>query len=237
MRRANGKGRQRSRREHLRSQAFSAAVRGQESTSSELHEERLDAVLGILLRSGVRSVLDLGCGSGSLLRRLVEHEQFSRIMGIDTSAEALSLAEQLLSGCSENQDRWALEQRSLASLIARPAAVEAITMVETIEHIPLSELSAVERAVFTIPRPALVLITTPNREYNVLYGLAEGELRHAEHQFEWDRRRFRVWASGAGDRNGYQVNLQDIGRSDPLLGSPTQMAIFRRKDGATHDNE
>jgi small RNA 2'-O-methyltransferase len=238
MGRANGKGRRRSGREQFGRPGSGLPVRGQEATSSELHEERLDAVLGILLRSGVRTVLDLCCGSGSLLRRMVEHEQFSRIVGIDSSAEALALAERLLSASSDPEgERWSLEHRSFSTLNSGSPAPDAITMVETLEHVAPSDLSALERSVFTIAKPSLVLITTPNREYNVLYGLAEGELRHADHRFEWDRRRFRSWAEGVAQRNGYQVDLQDVGRSDPLLGSPTQMAVFRRGQGETVANE
>jgi len=231
MRRASGKRRRGAVREHLQWPASSDSVRGQEGTNSELHDERLDAVMDVLLRSGVSSVLDLGCGSGALLRRLVEYEQFTRIVGIDTSAEALSLADQLLSSrASEKGPRWSLEHCSFAAMAPEPRELSAVTLVETIEHIAPRDLSALEQAVLGIARPMLVLITTPNREYNVLYGLSEGELRHEDHEFEWDRGKFRAWSSGAAERNGYQVILQDIGRSDPLLGSPTQMAIFRRRD-------
>jgi len=63
---------------------------------SSLHEERLAAVIGVLRSSGAESVLDLGCGAGELLRRLAGEPQFKRMVGLETSQEALAAARQLL---------------------------------------------------------------------------------------------------------------------------------------------
>ena len=49
-------------------------------------------------------------------------------------------------------------------------------MVETIEHIPPGQLSRVEQAVFGTLAPATLIVTTPNVEYNPLYGLAQVEV-------------------------------------------------------------
>ena len=54
-----------------------------------LHDERLDLVSGLLLNANANSVLDLGCGVGRLLSRLLDYPQFTRITGIDHSATAL----------------------------------------------------------------------------------------------------------------------------------------------------
>ena len=80
---------------------------------------------------------------------------------------------------------------------------------------------------FRCYRPLTVLVTTPNQEYNVLHGMRPGALRHPDHRFEWDRRRFRRWAFGIACRNGYAVEFDDIGALDPALGASTQMAIFQ----------
>ncbi|MDP1966438.1 MAG: class I SAM-dependent methyltransferase [Reyranella sp.] len=42
-----------------------------------------------LRRSGARTVLDLGCGEGPLLRRLAREPDFLHIVGLDQSAVAL----------------------------------------------------------------------------------------------------------------------------------------------------
>lgn len=196
-----------------------------------LHEERLDTVTEVLLQSGARSVLDLGCGSGRLLRRLAAEEQFTRIVGLDTSVEALRMAEDSLKKAQSSAGRISLIHGSITAPDVRLPEFDAAVMVEIIEHVPPELLSLVERTVFADWRPALVVVTTPNREYNVLYGLQEGEYRHPDHHFEWCRAKFRRWASGIAARNGYDVQCGAIGPSDALLGSPTQIGLLRRKSG------
>jgi 3' terminal RNA ribose 2'-O-methyltransferase Hen1 len=196
---------------------------------SELHEERLETVVAALLRSGAQSVLDLGCGAGELLVRLARHEQFRKIIGIDLSLEALLAAQALVDApLDEVGSRVSLLQASFTRPDSRLEGFDAAALVETIEHIDPGRLSTLEHAVFNCYRPATVIVTTPNREYNVLHGMAEGSLRHPDHRFEWDRTRFRGWAFGVARRNGYAAQFQDIGEADPLLGGSTQMAVFRR---------
>lgn len=183
----------------------------------------------ILLESGARTVLDLGCGSGALLERILEEPQFDRVVGVDSSIEVLARAERLRVGAG---DRLSLRHASFTSADEGLAGFDAATMIETIEHVPPEQLSLVERAVFTQMRPRLVVMTTPNREYNQVYGIPDGEMRHPDHRFEWDRARFRSWASGLGERAGYGVRFEPIGPSHSWLGSPSQMAVFRL--GAGH---
>jgi hypothetical protein len=39
---------------------------------------------------------------------------------------------------------------------------------------------------------------------------------------------FRDWAEGIAGRFGSAVRLQPIGPVDPMLGAPTEMAVFER---------
>jgi small RNA 2'-O-methyltransferase len=203
-------------------------VRGREETSSPLHEERLDAVMAQLLASGVESVVDLGCGSGSLLRRLAAEPQFRSIVGVDSSALALEVAQQQLTADGAAEDRATLWHGYVTDLDPDLGNFDAAVLVETIEHLDPADLGALERSVFARLRPRLVIITTPNCEYNVVLGVPAGRLRHAEHQFEWDRRSFGEWAEGVAGRHGYDVALHGIGPANALYGSATQMAVWHR---------
>ena len=173
-------------------------------------------------------MLDLGCGSGALLKRLASEPRFTRIVGLDASYDALAEAERWL----DDEPLAARERITLLheSFTMRSVALQgydAAAMVETIEHIPPRLLSRVEGAVFGFAAPATVVITTPNHEYNARLGRPEGSYRHPDHEFEWTRVKFRSWASGIAERNGYRVEFGGIGPSDPLLGAPTQAGIFR----------
>ena len=68
-------------------------------------------------------------------------------------------------------------------------------------------------------------MTTPNAEYNVVFGLSSGELREGGHCFEWDRAKFRQWAAGIAHRNGYCVHLDGIGDHDLRLGREFRQSV------------
>ena len=198
-----------------------------EPATSELHEERLNAVVRQLLLSGAGTVADLGCGSGDLLLRLLPHPRFSRIFGIDTDVPALNSARRALGSSPDaTSKRISVQYGSFEVFQPALSGFEAATMVETIEHIDPRRLSMVEHVVFGCMRPSTVLLTTPNQEYNRLLGLAPGEMRHVGHRFEWPRARFRQWVSGVAKRNRYTFRLIDVGTINSVHGGPTQMAIF-----------
>ncbi len=74
-------------------------------------------------------------------------------------------------------------------------------IVEVIEHLDAGRLPAFERVVFEFARPKVVVLTTPNAEYNRLFSaLPAGAMRHADHRFEWTRQQFAEWAAAVADR-------------------------------------
>jgi hypothetical protein len=97
-----------------------------------------------------------------------------------------------------------------------------------IEHLDAERLPTLERIVFAAARPATLVVTTPNAEYNALFpNLAAGAFRHPDHRFEWTRAEFHAWADRAAAAWGYGVEYADIGAVDEALGAPTQMALFK----------
>ena len=193
--------------------------------ASARHAHRLDVVAGHILASGAHSVLDLGCGAGELIDRLLTHAQIERIVGVDSSPLAWQQAGRKFAGLSP---RVSIRQGSYAVATPELRDFDAAALVETIEHLDCGCLGAVESAVFGQMRPTHVLVTTPNRDYNPLHGLAEGQRRHPEHRFEWGRARFRQWARRVAARYRFGVAFYDIGEIDPQLGASTQMARFER---------
>jgi len=116
---------------------------------------------------------------------------------------------------------------------ARFEGYDAACVIEVIEHLDLPRLAAFERVLFEFAKPPLVVLTTPNREYNDKYeNLEELSLRHSDHRFEYTRAEFRNWATEAANKFGYTVQFSDIGETDPDLGTPTQMAVFTLTGGA-----
>ena len=200
--------------------------------TTDLHRQRFAAVLEVVRASGARSVLDLGCGDGELTLALAREPGIDRLLGVDLDAVAL----EKLSVTPHEQPGIAAEIafRNTSYLIPDPtlSGFDAVVMVETIEHIDPGRLSSLERAVFATIRAPLVVVTTPNADFNALLGVPEHRFRHPDHRFEWGRERFARWAKGVAARNGYGVTLHDLGGSVPGYGGPSQMAVFRRPEAS-----
>jgi 3' terminal RNA ribose 2'-O-methyltransferase Hen1 len=195
-----------------------------------LHTQRLNLVATKLKELAAKTVLDLGCGEGKLLRRLLADRAFERILGMDVSHRSLEAASARL-----RLDRLPERQRKRIELIhgslvyrdKRLNGFDGAALVEVIEHLDRPRLLALERVLFEFTRPRHILITTPNREYNALFTtLPAGTMRHSDHRFEWTRKEFSDWAETLGARFGYEVRFEPIGPVDPQHGPPSQMAIF-----------
>jgi 3' terminal RNA ribose 2'-O-methyltransferase Hen1 len=209
-------------------------VAAEQRSGLRLNEQRIGAVLAALKAGGARRVLDLGCGEGHLLRALLADPDFSEIVGLDVSYRALEIAADRLRLDRlppRQRERVKLLQGSLTYRDDRLAGFDAAALVEVIEHLDPWRLAAFERALFESARPLTVIVTTPNREYNARFEmLPDGHFRHRDHRFEWTRAEFQDWATGVANRHGYAVRHVAIGPDDPRVGSPTQMAVFRRID-------
>jgi len=195
--------------------------------TTDLHRQRFAAVLEVVRLSGAESVLDLGCGDGELTLALARAPGIERLVGIDLDACALRSLEARLAAAPPAA-RVTLRHASYLDPDPTLRGFAAVVMVETLEHIDPDRLSSVERAVFATIAAPLVVVTTPNADFNPLLGVPAHRLRHPDHRFEWGRERFARWAEGVARRTGYAVRLEDLGGSVPGFGGPSQMAVFSR---------
>ncbi len=200
--------------------------------SISLNEQRLSAVLAALKASNAIRVLDLGCGEGRLLQALLNEKQFTEIIGLDVSHRALEIAHARLHYDRlppVQKERLHLLHGSLIYRDQRLAGFDAAAVVEVIEHLDAPRLAVFERVLFECDKPKTIVITTPNREYNVKWEtLPAGKFRHRDHRFEWTRAEFQEWAKCLADSAGYQTRFLPVGPEDPIVGPPTQMAVFQR---------
>ncbi len=197
-----------------------------------LHKQRLEAVVTVLRDNKAKRVLDLGCGEGKLLKLLLQDNTFEHILGMDVSYHALELAQNRL-----HLDRLPPQQRERISFIhgaltyrdKRLEGYDAAAVIEVIEHLDAARLAAFERVLFEFAKPATVVLTTPNGEYNVKFEtLPAGTFRHKDHRFEWSRQEFQEWSAGIAQRFGYSVRFLPLGPEDAVVGAPSQMCIFTR---------
>ena len=195
-----------------------------------LNARRLDCVVAALKSHGVKRVIDIGCGAGNLLSLLVKERQFTDIAGVDVSYIALERANEKLKlehAGDSMRERIQLFQGSLTYKDSRFAGYDAACVIDVIEHLDVLRLVTFERVLFEFAKPSLVVLTTPNKEYNTNYvSLYEEGLRHKDHRFEWTREEFRNWANQTAEKFGYTVQFSEIGDADETYGAPTQMGVF-----------
>lgn len=195
-----------------------------------LNTIRLEKVVEVLKNEGVKTVLDLGCGEGKLLAKIIKDKCWEKVYGGDISYNSLERAKAKLEIDFlpvEYREKIKLFQASVTYKDERFLNFDCITLIEVIEHINEERLIDLEISLFKYAMPDVLIITTPNIEYNELYGTMKKELRHKDHKFEWTRREFKDWAEKIAENYNYNYEIFDIGERDENFGSPTQMGVFR----------
>jgi 3' terminal RNA ribose 2'-O-methyltransferase Hen1 len=103
-----------------------------------LNEQRQTAVLAAITNLGARSVVDLGCGEGNLVRRLLEDTAIDRIVGVDVSYRVLERAARRMhfdTMAPRQRERVELLQGALTYRDRRLRDFDAASVVEVIEHL------------------------------------------------------------------------------------------------------
>ena len=196
-----------------------------------LHEQRLDRVTEVIASVQANSVIDLGCGEGKLLRRLLHQTRIPKISGMDVSSRVLEIAHERMERIPpfKRQGRVEIFLGSLVYRDSRLRGYDVAALVEVIEHLDADRLDSLEEVVFADAAPRTVIVTTPNREYNVLFeGMKPGAMRHADHRFEWTRAEFQDWGARVARVHGYAVAFEALGEEHGEHGPPSQMAVFTK---------
>jgi hypothetical protein len=124
--------------------------------------------------------------------------------------------------------RLQLFQGSLLYADDRLKGYDAAALVEVIEHMDEDRLKTAVKVLFGHAAPGTVIITTPNREWNKIFGEEEERMRHSDHRFEWTRAEFEAWCTDICSRFPYTVAIAPVGEETPEWGAPTQMGLFTR---------
>jgi len=227
----------------------------EEASYLAVWEERRNRVIGILKQHNCRNILDLGCGEGSLFQAMKFMPEFKRLVGIDIDMNEIQksfdrVAPMTYHIFSDNPPEEPLEVAIYMGDLTAPHPLlldersDAITMVEVIEHLPPDALKRLPQVLFGFYRPKLIIISTPNKEYNkCIKGFDPNTFRHWDHKFEWTRDEFKKWCETQLKKfDGYEVNYQTVGRLHPMAeeeffdveryGRCTQIAVFTRIPGA-----
>lgn len=198
-----------------------------------LHDIRHQTVYETLLELDIKTVVDMGCGEGKLLRMLLNQRKFERIVGMDISWRSLEIAKERLhfERLSERDiNRIQLIQGALTYRDQRLAGFDAAVLIEVIEHLDVDRLPALERAVFEFATPQYVILTTPNKDWNITFTEDTSLMRHKDHRFEWTRAEFADWCQKIQEKFSYSFTIKSLGEEIETNGAPSQMAIFKKEN-------
>ena len=211
--------------------ADAATFRSRPPLPDSLAGMRIRAAAELIREVGSASVIDFGCGYGWLLAELVGDAEIERLTGVDFSPDAITAARHRIASYSGPVGAQKTKLCEGIFTYRDPLFLghDVATALEVIEHLDAPQLAAFVSIIFVYVRPARVILTTPNAEYNVVWFTHRpNSRRHPDHRFEWSRAEFAKWSMEIATTHRYQVRIGPVGSMHAAWGPPTQLALFDR---------
>ncbi|XP_031230509.1 small RNA 2'-O-methyltransferase [Mastomys coucha] len=162
-----------------------------------LYKQRYQFVRDLVDRHEPKKVADLGCGDTKLLKLLKIYPCIQLLVGVDINEEKLHSNGHRLSPYlgefvkpRDLDLTVTLYHGSVVERDSRLLGFDLITCIELIEHLDSDDLARFPDVVFGYLSPAMIVISTPNAEFNPLFPTVT--LRDADHKFEWSRMEFQT---------------------------------------------
>ncbi|XBI99118.1 hypothetical protein VPH35_019266 [Triticum aestivum] len=215
-----------------------------------LSKQRVEFAVRHINQLHATTLVDFGCGSGSLLDSLLEHPTtLEKIVGVDISRKGLTRAGKSL---HQKLSKKLLLQTSVPTAVLYHGSVTDFdsrlygfdigSCLEVIEHVEEDQASLFGNVVLSSFCPAVLIVSTPNYEYNPILqrsalpnkeeeqekNAGPCKFRNHDHKFEWTRSQFQRWAIGLAASHNYTVEFSGVGGSSDEPGYASQIAVFRR---------
>ncbi|XP_033732637.1 small RNA 2'-O-methyltransferase-like [Pecten maximus] len=203
-----------------------------------LYIQRYSFVADKLNSLNVQSVVDFGCAECQLSRFLSDIASVQKIALVDMDKPLLqaykyNIKPAIYQFLDKRKHPLTIQifHGDATVLDPRILGYDAVSMVEFIEHLYPDDLQKVCHMVFHELQPRIIIVTTPNYEFNQLFPDNGQKFRHYDHKFEWTRTEFQSWGNLQAGLHGYKVQYTGIGNSPPEnnhLGYCSQAAIFEK---------
>ncbi|NXA84140.1 HENMT methyltransferase, partial [Thryothorus ludovicianus] len=210
-----------------------------------LYKQRYQFVKDLVEKYRPKKVADLGCADCSLLWMLKFYSCIEVLAGLDICANVMKEKMHMLSPLpadylqpSERSLTVTLHHGSVAHKDPCMLGFDLVTCLEVIEHLEESELKKFPEVVFGFMAPSIVVISTPNSDFNPLLS-REMVYRHPDHKFEWSQAEFQSWALEAARCYDYSVEFTGVGQPPTgmeKVGFCTQIGVFVRKHPPTAES-
>lgn len=188
----------------------------------------------------LEKVVEFGYHDLSFTKYLKDVPGVKHILGVDLESIPLKCSSDLLAcdTCMPKREDplyVTLFQGNAADPDYRLIGCDAVVAIEMIEHMFPHDLDRFVHNVFGFIKPRVVVLTTPNGDFNVLFkSLLPNGFRRHDHFFEWSREQFHDWCSNIVSRYPqYMVVTKGIGPGPPDTkhhGCCSQLALFVAKD-------
>uniref|UniRef100_A0A0D9WVU4 Small RNA 2'-O-methyltransferase n=1 Tax=Leersia perrieri TaxID=77586 RepID=A0A0D9WVU4_9ORYZ len=215
-----------------------------------LSKQRVEFAVRHINELHATTLVDFGCGSGSLLDSLLEHPTtLEKIVGVDISRKGLTRAAKSLHQKLSKKSLMhttvptaVLYDGSITDFDSRLYRFDIGTCLEVIEHVEEEQASLFGDVVLSSFCPTVLIVSTPNYEYNPILqrsampnkedepeeNTGPCKFRNHDHKFEWTRAQFQHWATGLAEKHNYSVEFSGVGGSGEEPGFASQIAVFRR---------
>ncbi|XP_076799435.1 small RNA 2'-O-methyltransferase-like isoform X1 [Clavelina lepadiformis] len=205
--------------------------------SPPVYIQRYSKVLEMLGKETPRKVVDFGCAECKLLQLIAREEYVEELCGVDINSTLLEMStrkiEPLIASYLNPRPQpltISLFQGSVLQSDKRFEDFDAVTCVELVEHLLPNDLNAFIVNIFNFIQPKLVIISTPNADFNVLFNESKA-FRHPDHKFEWSQLQFQKWCLEICDIYNYSVRFDGVGTApngSKNLGFCSQFGIFSK---------
>lgn len=214
-----------------------------------VYRRRYAAVCELVKKHQAKRVLDFGCAEAKLVKSLISQETLTHLeelVGVDIDRKLLEENKFRIQPLTSDYLRprthpfkVSLYQGSIAEADKRFIDFDVIACIELIEHLEPDILDSVPKVVFGQLSPKVVIVTTPNVEFNVLFPDLKG-FRHYDHKFEWTRAEFQEWSNSLANKYHYTVTFDGIApgpEGTEHLGCCSQVAVFERISSSVPTDE
>lgn len=172
---------------------------------------------------GGDTLVDIGCGEGFHLLKM--SGDYANVVGIDRN-NSFGIEQKAAKRRLKNVTF--IEQDVTPEYLAESSAMfegADVLFSEVIEHNPFDLAAPLLNALLATPARRIV-VTVPDRDFNVNFGMAEGEFRHYDHKWEptWDE-----WTALVDSLNLADWKVEYYGIGNKVGNSSLSiMTVFRR---------
>lgn len=90
-----------------------------------------------------------------------------------------------------------------------------LTLIDIIEHIPLQEHAQLFKNLYEL-QPTIIVITTPNKQFNKFFNMRDDEFRDPDHKFEMTAEEFSAYIESHCANAEYDYEVGGIEYPNPL---------------------